>query len=496
MTQDSDQVVATNQGRVRGRSHEGAVAYRGIPYAASPVGALRFAPPRPGPRWPGIRDAEHAGPAAPQGPSRLEAVMGRRTPDWNEDGCLTLNVWRPHGSGADGTARPVLLWFHGGGFSSGSGGWDWYDGARLAARGDLVVVTANYRLGPLGYLHLPEIGAANLGAQDQVAALHWVRDNIAAFGGDPDAVTVGGQSAGAFSALALATEPRTAGLVRRVLLQSGPWGLSPQDPDLAAEHAGAYLRLLDVTDQADPGKALRALPAEQLIAVYGTLASQVAGAGGVAPPMYPVLGGVGAVRARRDALTAGALDGKDVLIGTTRDEMTSFMGLDPNIQALSRDGALDLLTRQAPGEGEAEQLYQRYAGQLPHATPGRIAIAAKTDAEFRDGALEIADHHAAAGNHTYVYQFDRAAPGAGNVLGACHCSELPFLFRTFDSYPDSPMLGRPDAADRALGDAFADAVATFVTTGTPQGIPAYEPATPTRIRHFAAAAAGPDDAGN
>ncbi|MGG2461237.1 carboxylesterase/lipase family protein [Streptomyces sp. RGM 3693] len=496
MTQDSDQVVATNQGRVRGRSEAGAVAYRGIPYAASPVGALRFAPPRPGPQWSGIREAEHAGPAAPQGPSRLEAVMGRRTPDWNEDGCLTLNVWRPNGSGEDGTARPVLLWFHGGGFSSGSGGWDWYDGARLAAHGDLVVVTANYRLGPLGYLHLPEIGADNLGVQDQAAALRWVRDNIAAFGGDPDAVTVGGQSAGAFSALSLATEPQTAGLVRRVLLQSGPWGLAPQDPALATEHAQAYLRLLEVTSQTDPGKALRALPVEQLLTAYGTLAVQVARAGGVAPAMYPVLGGVGAARAWRDALTAGALDGKDVLIGTTRDEMTAFMGLDPNIQSLSRAGALALLAQQAPAEGEAEQLYQRYARQLPQATPGQIAIAAKTDADFRNGALEIADHHAAAGNRTYVYQFDYTAPGAGNVLGACHCSELPFLFRTFDNYPDSPMLGRPDAAARALGDAFAGAVATFVTTGTPRGIPAYEPATPARIRHFAPAAADGDDAGH
>ncbi|AKA01762.1 carboxylesterase [Streptomyces noursei ZPM] len=491
MTQGDEHVVATDRGRIRGRGEGPVVAYRGIPYAASPVGALRFAPPQPAPRWSGIRDAARTGPAVPQGPSRLEAVMGRRTPDWDEDGCLTLNVWAPSPRGAQPAGRPVLLWFHGGGFSSGSAGWEWYDGARLAARGDLIVVTANYRLGPLGYLRLPEIGADNSGTQDQIAALGWVRDNIAAFGGDPDAVTVGGQSAGALSALALATEPRTAGLVHRVLLQSGPWALPPQDPELAAEHALAYLRLLELADEADPGPALRALPVERLLAAYGTLAAQVARAGAVAPAMYPVLGGAGATRAWRDALAAGALDGKDLLIGTARDEMAAFMGLDPNVRSLSRADALALLADQASGAGEAERRYQQYARQLPGATPGRVAIAAKTDAEFRNGALEIAEHHATAGNRTYVYQFDYAAPGADNPLGACHCSELPFLFGTFDDYPDSPMLGRPDAAARALGDAFADAVTTFVTSGTPHGIPSYAPAAPDRIRHFAPAADGP-----
>jgi para-nitrobenzyl esterase len=214
--------------------------------------------------------------------------MGHRVPDWDEDGCLTLNVFCPVPALRD-HARPVLVWFHGGGFTSGSGGWDWYDGARLAALGDMVVVTANYRVGPLGYLYLPDIGADNLGLQDQDAVLLWVRDNIAGFGGDPRNVTVGGQSAGAYSALALAVDEKTTGLATQVLLESGPWGVSPQDPQDAIETAETYLRVLGVPGGPDAGNALRAFPVEQLLSAYGQLATQLARPGNVAPRCIPCL---------------------------------------------------------------------------------------------------------------------------------------------------------------------------------------------------------------
>ncbi|MFJ3302310.1 carboxylesterase/lipase family protein [Streptomyces sp. NPDC086549] len=473
----------TDRGKVRGVAEGEAISFRGIPYAASPVGELRFAPPQPHPGWLGVREAEQAGPAVPQAASRLEQVMGHRTPDWNEDGCLTVNVFSPLRALDGGAPRPVLVWWHGGGFTSGSGGWDWYDGGRLAALGDMVVVTANYRVGPLGYLYLPEIGAANLGAQDQAAVLHWVRDNIASFGGDPRSVTVGGQSAGAYSALSLALDPRTTGLVDRVLLESGPFGLRPQDPQNAAENAEAYLRLLGVPGAADAAKALRALPVEQLLAAYGRLAGRLARQGNAAPPMYPVLGGPGVPRAWQRALAAGALEGKALLIGTTRDEATAFFAFDPRIQNLTTAGALDVLTGQIGGR--AHEVYHRQAARLPQATPAQIFTAVQTDELFRDGALEIADHHAAGGNTTYVYQFDYQPAEDEHSLGATHCGELPFLFNTFDAYPDSPMLGRPADAQRALGRAFASAVADFVTTGSVHDWLPYAPATAARIRHFA-----------
>jgi para-nitrobenzyl esterase len=307
-----------------------------------------------------VRAAVQAGPSVPQAASRLERVQGRRVPDWREDGSLTVNVFTPRRALGDGVARPVLLWWHGGGFTSGSGGWDWYDGGRLAALGDIVVVTANYRVGPLGYLYLPEIGAANLGPQDQAAVLRWVQDNIASFGGDPRAVTVGGQSAGAYSALMLSLDPATNRSITRVLLQSGPFGLNPQDPHQAAENAAAYPRLLGIPGGTDTAKALRALPAEQLLDAYGRLSVRLAAPGNVAPPMYPVLGAPGMPRTRRQALADGALEGKALLIGTTRDEATAFFAFDPRIQNLTTTTALDVFTAQL-GWQAAQDVYQQHA---------------------------------------------------------------------------------------------------------------------------------------
>ncbi|MEW1829447.1 carboxylesterase family protein [Streptomyces sp. NPDC088196] len=478
-------VVETDRGRVRGAARGEVISFRGIPYAASPVGELRFAPPLPHPGWTGVREATQAGPAVPQGASRLERVMGVREPDWDEDGSLTVNVHVPSQALTDNAPRPVLVWWHGGGFSSGSGGWDWYDGGPLAALGDIVVVTANYRVGPLGYLYLPEIGAANLGAQDQAALLTWVRDNIASFGGDPREVTVGGQSAGAYASLALALDPDTSGLVNRVLLQSGPFGLPLQDPQHAAENAEAYLRLLDVPSGADAATALRARPVEQLLAAYGRLAGRLARPGNATPPMYPVLGGPGVPRDLHRALADGGLEGKPLLIGTTRDEASAFTAFDPRIQNLGTEGALDLLTGQL-GE-RAHELYERYAARLEEPTPARVFTAMVTDHLFRADSLRIADHHAAGGNATYVYEFDHRPAEDPYDLGATHCSELPFLFNTFDAFDafaDCPMLGRPTDAVRELGRTFATAVAEFVVSGSVQDWLPYTPGTAARVRHF------------
>lgn len=479
-------VVSTESGDVQGTVEDGVAAFRGIPYAASPVADLRFAAPEQHPAWPGLRDATRPGPSVPQDHSRLEAVMGPRTPDWNEDGSLTLNVWtpaRPAGGSAP-RAVPVLVWFHGGGFTSGSGGWDWYDGRNLAAAGEIVVVTVNYRLGPLGYLYLPEFGIDNLGVQDQTAALAWVRRNIAAFGGDPDTITVGGQSAGAYSSLYLAVSPVTGAHINRVITQSGPFGLDLQSPEQAADHARRYLEFLGVDGGADPRPALRAAPIEELLAAYRRLAESLSRPGNVAPPMYPVLGGFGIPATWQQAVADGRLDGKYLLAGTTKNEMTAFLAFDPRIQAITADQARSITAGQIDGGGER---YDRTAAGLANAAPSEVLTALETEIVFRDGTVAIADHHAAADNTTYVYQFDYSPADDPAHLGATHCGELPFFFNTIDTYPDSAMIGQATTEVRALADTFSRAVAWFVATGRPAADAwnSYESGNAATVRHFA-----------
>ncbi|ATL69658.1 carboxylesterase family protein [Nocardia terpenica] len=465
---DSQQrpVVETASGAVRGvAAAAGAFAFRGIPFAAAPVGDLRFAAPQPHSGWPGIRDAAAPGPAAPQWPSRLEAVAGSRVPNWAEDNCLTLNVWTP--DAAPDASRPVLLWFHGGGFTSGSGGWDWYDGARLAALGGIVVVTANYRLGPLGYLYLPEIGADNLGSRDQAAALRWVADTIAAFGGDPARITVGGQSAGAFSAMALATDPATAPLVRRVIGQSGPWGLSSPTPAEAAPTVAAYLEILGIAANSDVAKRLRELPVSRLLAANARLAAATARPGSVAPTLYPVLGGAGHPEPFRDAVARGALADKDVLLGTTENEMASFYAFNPMVRTATRAEAVRILDGLTDDAG-AER-YAKYEAAQPDADPAAVLTTIATDRFSSEPAAEFAALVAAQGNPAHIYRFGRRPVPDPYELGAVHCAELPFLFGTFDAFPNAPMLGTVSAADHALATAFGGALAAFVATGSPNG---------------------------
>lgn len=458
-------VADTESGRVQGVAEDGVAAFRGIPYAASPVGELRFAAPQPPPSWPGLRDASRPGPSVPQGPSRLEAVMGARAPDWDEDGCLTLNVWTPR-LPADGPAPdglPVLVWFHGGGFTSGSGGWDWYDGRNLAAAGGIVVVTANYRLGPLGYLYLPELGIENLGVQDQAAVLGWVGRNVATFGGNPGAVTVGGQSAGAYSALYLALSPVTGPHIRQVISQSGPWGLPPQDPAESAGHTRRLLEILGLAGGAGPGAALgaalQAVPAGQFLAAYRQLAQEVSRPGSAAPPLYPVRGAAGISEDWPSALAAGRLGGKPLLAGTTSAEMRAFFTFDPRIPGI------------AAGQGRSVDDFTQ----------------TQTEILFRAGTLAIADHQATARHPAYVYEFGYTPDPDPGHLGGAHCCDLPFFFDTLGAYPGSPMLGQVTPAVRALAGTFSRAVAGFVATGRPADDRwhPYEPANPVTVRYFA-----------
>ncbi|ANN17186.1 hypothetical protein SD37_17080 [Amycolatopsis orientalis] len=407
-------LVHVSGGALRGVSTGPAAAFLGIPYGS----AERFAAPQPVPAWEGVRDADRPGPAAPQPPSRLERVMGPGSDLAQAEDCLFLNVWTPGGTGL-----PVLVWLHGGGFSSGSGAEAWYDGTLLAERGGMVVVTVNYRLGALGYSYLsPEFAPANPGLLDQLAALGWVRDNIGAFGGDPDRVTLAGQSAGALSTLALLGHPAGPGLFHQVILQSTPTGVEPFSPPEAARIGCHLLDILGLSP--DETAQLRTVPVPRLLAAQQELARRMAAPLTVTPPFQLVAeGGVPA------DLLAGVPDDLPALIGTTRDEAWAFF---PGAPA-------DLTTRL-----------------------------------FADGSRKLARQASPA----FAFQFDWAPPGS--PFGACHCVELPFVFGGLDAWHAAPMLAGADPADlRRLVDQVQRAWTGFVHTGSP-GWPSFP-----YVRHFA-----------
>src|SRR5262245_15033493 len=279
-----DLVVRTKAGELRGARENGIAVFRAVPYAAPPVGELRFAPPQPMPAWHGVRHATQDGSIPPQGRSRLAHVMGDFERAQSED-CLTLNIWTP---APDAKKRPVMVWIHGGAFASGAGSLDWYSGETFAAN-DIVAVSINYRLGALGFLCLPGVSEGNLGLLDQVAALEFVRDNIAAFGGDPDNVTVVGQSAGAASIAILMTMSRANGLFRRAILQSTPFGRMSRTPD-DAHRIGR--RLLEVVGL-EPSQAgqLKSLPFAIFVAAQGEVARLEKKFADALAPFWPVIDG-------------------------------------------------------------------------------------------------------------------------------------------------------------------------------------------------------------
>src|SRR3712207_215533 len=261
--------VMTAVGEVAGELGDGVHVFRGIPYARPPVGELRFRPPQPPEPWAGARPATAFGSIAMQSPSPLENLFGAaERPSMSED-CLYLNIWTP---GLDGARRPVMVWIHGGAFVTGSGSTPWYDGTRFAARGDVVVVTLNYRLGAFGFLHLADligesfVGSGNAGILDQAAALAWVRDNIAAFGGDPENVTIFGESAGAMSVGTLLALPAARGLFQRAILQSGA-ASNAMSRERANEVAGRLLEALGIPRE--KSETIRDVPARDLLAAQG-----------------------------------------------------------------------------------------------------------------------------------------------------------------------------------------------------------------------------------
>ncbi|MFE0650382.1 carboxylesterase/lipase family protein [Streptomyces sp. NPDC059534] len=439
--------VTTARGPVRGeRRADGSLRFLGIPYAQPPVGDLRFAAPVPPEPWSEPLDATAYGPTAQRRP--FAEVTTIPEPSIPGVGVLNLNVFTP--DTAPGAGLPVLVWIHGGGYVAGSAASPWYDGAAFNRDG-VVLVSIGYRLGIEGFLHL-EGAPDNRGVRDWIAALEWVRDNIAAFGGDPAKVTVAGQSAGGGAVQTLLAVPSAKGLFRGALSVSGAV-LRPDGPEVARAAARLFTARTGVPATA---AALRDLPDDALLDFQDRLAEPGPDREGL-PPMLalaPFADGELIPVAVRDALTDGDA-GADVplVLGFTEHEFTMFPAPGPEgpplpvmLGGLGLDPARTAAFSEAYAEGGEALLF----GQ------------ALTDATFRAPNLAVADARAARGRPTWLYEFTWRSPVAGMAF---HCLDLPFAFDLLDAEGVRAVAG--DAPPRALADALHRAWVAFVTDQDP-----------------------------
>jgi len=446
----------TSLGDLLGEAADGVVRFRTVPYAAPPIGDLRFKLPEPPAPWSGIRDARAPGPIAPQPPSRLRMAMGEFERTQSED-CLTLAIATP---AADGGRRPVIVWLHGGAYLSGAGSLDWYDGGPMAKAGAVVVVGVNYRLGPLGFLQFPGLADGMMGLHDMVAALRFVREHIAAFGGDPECVTLMGQSAGGGAIMRLLDFKTTEGLFRRVIAQSGPPRPGPNEAE-ATRRTRRYMRLLGIDpDTADAGEQLRSAPVDALIAQQSVLARELSRFGSIEPAFPPCFEAYGADYLDRLA-RAATTRGVEVVIGTTREEMNSFFVADPAMVDPDPAAVADWF-REYTGSAATIEAYRIHR---PGGTLRDLFGDLMTDYRFLLPSLEFARLVTANGGRAFVYQFEWG--GTTSPWKAGHCIELPFVFGTLPAW-NAPMLNDLTRAEYdALSAIIMAAWCGFARSGDP-----------------------------
>ena len=459
--------VETTSGRVAGVQEPDHQSFRGIPFAKPPLGELRFRAPVAAEPWSGERDASAFGPSAPQPPSLLPGMaVGEQSED-----CLYLNVYTP---AADRERRPVMVWIHGGGFRNGSGSQALYEAGRLTARGDVVVVTLNYRLGALGYLYT-EGADANVGQLDQIAALEWVRDNIGAFGGDASNVTIFGESAGGMAVTTLLAMPAARGLFRRAIPQSG----AAHHTHTAASASRVVEVLLDELGARDLDGA-RTAPVDHLIAAQDRCMLKVQREFN-ALTFAPVVDGASLPSHPLEAISNGAVRDIDLIVGTNRDEAKLFRMADPRASEMDDEvmhKRVRSILRLFDREAEAPRLIEAYrkAREGRASTePLEIFDAIDSDRMFRIPAIRVLEAHAPHPARTYAYLFTWESPALRGALRACHALELPFVFGTLDAPTMDRFAGEgPDA--ETLSERMMDAWIAFARSGDPNhpGLPTWE----------------------
>lgn len=474
-------VVEITSGKIRGASAGGIHAFKGIPYGASTAGQNRFRPPRKATPWAAVRDALAYHGKAPQSPaqvkrrSEMDGILGPLDTTQETEDCLTLNVWTP-GLGAG--KRPVMVWLHGGAFAYGSGNRAVTDGANLARRGDVVVVSVNHRLNICGYLHLEDIGgerfagSGNAGSLDMIGALEWVRDNIAAFGGDPACVTIFGESGGGGKVSALLAMPAAKGLFHRAVIQSGA-AVRFTTRERANALADAVVKQLGGVDK------LAEVP---LSALLGAIVPASKAAGPRAFPLLdrydfgPVVDGRLVTQHPAEPTTSSLGDDIPLMIGGTSREAALFLDDDAVWhRTLAEDQLRERVAAVAGADTDAAlAIYQQ---RLPGASPADRLIEALTGSNFSVRTWLYAERRASRGGApVYHYSLEWNSPFAGGRMGAHHAMDLPFVFDT----TDVPLSTKGADGAPELAVAMSATWAAFARTGNPANaaIPAWAAYTP------------------
>lgn len=446
----SNKIVDTQYGQIKGTAVDGVSVWKGVPYAKTPVGPLRFrAPERPEP-WEGIYDATAFGPAPLQPVNQMIGFLDNRQIEMSEE-CLNLNIWSP---AADDKRRPVMVWIHGGAFMNGYGSSSSYDGTSFAVNGDVVTVTINYRLGVMGFLHLDDIddeyaGSGNCGILDQVAALKWVKENIEAFGGDPNRITIFGESAGAMSVGTLLAIPSAKGLINQAILQSGAARIG-MESEQATKVAQEFLGNLGIAS--DDLSRLKEIPAEEIMEAAKDI-----------PPMAlsPVIDGTVIPEIPEKALAAkGAAKDIPILIGTTKDEHRFFTFFDPTWKQLDEAG----IARRVKEEFQPlpEKIKTHFMNQ-----PLNQALFEKNMAfdKFTFPAIKLAEQQIEYGALVWMYRFDWRSPAFDGSLLSCHTMEIPFVFNNTDKPRMVKLVG--DSPDENVAEQMHQAWIAFAHHGNP-----------------------------
>ncbi|MGH6872278.1 MAG: carboxylesterase/lipase family protein [Rhizomicrobium sp.] len=485
-------VVRTVSGPVMGIAGGPAISFKGIPYAAPPTGALRFLPPRPPKPWTAPYVAKKFGAPAMQMPmgtageepktelaKSLQSVYPTLA-EWkaNSEDCLFLNVWTPDGALSGTGKRPVMVWLHGGGFAYGSGAWPSYDGGNLSRRGDVVVVTLNHRLNAFGYLELGEIFGAgyaysgNVGMLDIVAALRWVRDNIAGFGGDPGNVTIFGESGGGAKVSTLMAMPSANGLFHKAIIESGP-GLDGLPETNATADAKDILAELKITDI----KALQAVPAAAIVkAAFAVSARR--GPNSEIRFLGPVVDGKALPANPFDPAAPAQSANIPLMIGTNKDEMTLFLAGQPWFGRLTDD---QLMAQAGTMLGpRAPALITALNKAHPDYSPTYIMAQIVTATFMWGDSIKLATRKAAQNAApVYMYMLAWETPIGGGVFKSPHTLEIPLVFDTVEV--SRPLLG-PGPAPQQLADQMSNSWIAFARGGNPNNAaipqwPAYDAAT-------------------